>query len=339
MTTEGIHKARTVIVAMAAATALLVSGCSASNTGGQEVGGGSSDKGSGDIASKYADCQPGEGVKDTASMKIGADEDKKITITKFAGWADGAANAHLMKAILDKAGYQTEVKTLDAAPAYTAVAQGNYDVITDAELPSTHKAYINKYGDKLEPQGCWYDNPTIEIAVPTYSPAKSIGDLKTMAGKYNNEIIGIEDGAGETQTMQDSTIPKYGLQDLEFKTSSSAAMLRALDTAYKQKKNVAVTLWTPHWAYQKYDLRKLEDPKKAMSAKEGLWDFTRTGFGKDHPLAAQLMHNMVLDEDQMVELESVMVEKYGDKNPDKAVAEWLSKHPDFVDKVASGGFA
>ncbi|QDP98324.1 glycine betaine ABC transporter substrate-binding protein [Microlunatus elymi] len=331
-----MKKSKLGIVAAASVAMLALAACGASNTGSASDDGGGDSGSKADIASKYADCQVTDGVKDASSMKIGADEDKKITITEFAGWADGAANAHLMKYLLDKAGYQTEIKVIDAAPGYTAVAQGDYDVLTDSELPSTHKAYINKYGDKMEPHGCWYDNPTIEIAVPAYSPAKSIGDLKTMADKYNDEIIGIEDGAGETQTMQNSTIPTYGLQDLQFKTSSSAAMLRALDTAYKQHKNIAVTLWTPHWAYEKYDLRKLSDPKKAMSAKEGLWDFTREGFGDDHPLAAQLMQNMILNEDEMVELESLMVVKYDDKNPDKAVQEWLTKHPDYEQKVVSG---
>ncbi|HEY9292328.1 MAG TPA: glycine betaine ABC transporter substrate-binding protein [Microlunatus sp.] len=331
-----MKKTKLGMVAAVAVGALALAACGASNTGGAAPGGSADGGNTEDIASKYADCKVTDGVEDASSTKIGSGEDKKITITKFAGWADDAANAHLMKYVLDKAGYQTQVKTLDAAPGYTAVAQGDYDVLTDVELPSTHKAYIDKYGNDMEPHGCWYDNPTIEVSVPSYSPAKSIGDLKTMASQYNNEIIGIEDGAGETKTMQESTIPAYGLQDLDFKTSSSAAMVQALDSAYKQHKNIAVTLWTPHWAYEKYDLRKLKDPKKAMSAKEGLWDFTRKGFGDDHPLAAQLMQNMILDEDEMVELENLMVQKYGDKNPDKAVQEWVGKHPDFEQKVVSG---
>ena len=73
-----------------------------------------------------------------------------------------------------------------------------------------------------------------------------------------------------------------------------------------------------------------------MSAKEGLWDFAHKGFGAEHPLAAQVMQNMVLTEKQMLELEDVMVQKYDDKQPDKAVAEWLKKNPDFENQLISG---
>ena len=118
--------------------------------------------------------------------------------------------------------------------------------------------------------------------------------------------------------------------------AQSAAGTSGSRGAGLQHKDIAVTLWTPHGAYEKYDLRKLTDPKKAMSAKEDLWDFAHEGFGQDHPLAAQVMQNKVLHEKQMLELEDVMVQKYDDKQPDKAVAEWLDKHPGYADKVIKG---
>jgi glycine betaine/proline transport system substrate-binding protein len=331
-----MKKAKLGIVAVAAASMLALAACNTSNTGGTPVGGDKSGGSNDDIASKYAKCDVEAGVKDASSMKIDSGEDKKVTITAFSGWAESAATAYVMKDVLTKEGYQPKVETLDAAPAFTAVAQGDYDMLSDVWLPSTHKDYIDKYGDKMEPQGCWFDSATIEIAVPSYSPAKSIGDLKTMADKYNNEIIGIEPGAGETKTMQDSTIPKYGLDGLKFKTSSTSAMLRSLDTAYKQHKNVAVTLWSPHWAYSKYDLRKLKDPKDAMSGTEGIWNFSRKGFTSDHPLASQLFKNLVWPEDKLNELENLMVQKYDNKDPDKAVAEWLKKNPDFEKQLIAG---
>ncbi|HEY9292327.1 MAG TPA: glycine betaine ABC transporter substrate-binding protein [Microlunatus sp.] len=331
-----MKKTKLGIVAAVAASALAMAACGASNTGGTPAGGSDSGDAKDDIASKYAKCDVNDGVKDASSDKIGSGEDKKVTITAFSGWAESAATAYVMKDVLNKQGYQAEVKTLDAAPAFTAVAQGDYDIVSDVWLPSTHKSYIDKYGDKMEPQGCWFDSATIEVAVPSYSPAKSIGDLKTMADQYNNEIVGIEPGAGETKTMQDKTIPMYGLDGLDFKTSSTSAMLQALDTSYKSKKDIAVTLWSPHWAYSKYDLRKLKDPKDAMSGSEGIWNFSRTGFGSDHPLASQLFKNLTWPEEDLNSLENVMVGKYDNKNPDQAVQEWLKSNPDFEQQLISG---
>lgn len=324
------------VVVTAAASVLALAACGTSNTGGTPIGGGGKASSGSDEASKYSTCNVTDGVKDASSMKIGSGEDKKVTITAFSGWTESIATAYVEKAVLNDAGYQATVETLDAAPGFTAVAQGQYDVLDDVWLPSTHKAYMDKYGSKLEPQGCWFDKSTIEIAVPAYSPAKSIGDLKTMAKQYNDEIIGIEPGAGETSTMQNSTIPKYGLQDLDFKSSSTSAMLQALDNAYKKKQNIAVTLWTPHWAYQKYDLRKLKDPKGAMSSVEGIWNFSHKGWGADHPYAAQLLKNVVWSADNLQSLENVMVQKYNNKNPEKAVNDWMGEHPEFEKQLVKG---
>lgn len=326
------------IVAVAAAGALALAACGSS--GSSSSSSDSSSKGgpsqSGSKASDFKKCDVKKGVKDASKMKIGGSEKKDITIAAFSGWPESAASGYLMKDTLEDKGYNVTVKQMEPAPAFAAVSKGNYDAVTDVWLPSTHKKYIDKFGSKMEAQGCWNADSTIELAVPKYSPAKSIGDLKTMASKYNNEIIGIEPGAGETGTMKDKTIPKYGLQKLDFKTSSSNAMLNALDAAYKKKKNIAVTLWSPHWAYSKYDLRKLKDPKNAMSGKEGLWNFGHKGFGKDHPLASQIMTNLTWTQKDLNELEDLMVQKYDNKHPEKAVKDFKKKHPDIEKNMVKG---
>ena len=49
--------------------------------------------------------------------------------------------------------------------------------------------------------------------------------------------------------MEDDVIPTYGLEDMEFLTSSTAAMLSELKSATDKGENVVVTLWEPHRAY------------------------------------------------------------------------------------------
>ncbi len=45
-------------------------------------------------------------------------------------------------------------------------------------------------------------------------------------------------------------------------------MLAALDGAIADKKPIVVTLWHPHWAYAKYELKDLEDPKGTLGQAE-----------------------------------------------------------------------
>ncbi|NNG36812.1 glycine betaine ABC transporter substrate-binding protein [Nakamurella sp. DB0629] len=281
-----------------------------------------------------AGCDMTAGVKDASSMQ--ADSEKSITIGSFSGWDESTATAYLMKNVLESDGYTVDVKTLDAAPAFVAAAKGDVDVLTDVWLPTTHKTYIDKYGDQLEPLGCWYDNAKLTIAVNSSSPAKSIEDLKSMAGEYNNTLVGIEPGAGETGVVKDTMIPAYGLQDITFTTSSTSAMLASIVKAEKDKTNVAVTLWKPHWAYAAYDIRDLEDPKGAMGGKEGLWNYATKGFEAKYPKAAQLFKNMIIPDADLSELEDLMTQKYDGKNPDAAVDEWLKGKPEFAKQLAAG---
>lgn len=315
--------------------ALALSGCGASNSNSDSAGGGGTEASASGAASKYANCSLTDGVADATSASAGSG-DKNITIGAFSGWDESTATAYLMKNILTKNGYTANVKTLDAAAAFTATTKGDVDVITDVWLPTTHKTYIEQYGDQMEPLGCWYDNAKLTIAVNNSSPAKSIEDLKSMGGDYNNTLVGIEPGAGETGVVKDDMIPAYGLQNMTFTTSSTAAMLASIKKAEAEKTNVAVTLWKPHWAYSAFDIRDLDDPKGAMGGKEGIWNFATKGFGESNPKAAQLFKNLIVPDQELSDLEDLMTQKYQGNNPDAAVNEWLTTHPDFANQLQTG---
>ena len=316
-------------------SALALSACGAENESGGDGGEGA---GSG-TDSEYADCTPGEDSANLADMDV--DDDKDISIAAFNGWDESFAAAHLLKHVLEEDGYTVTVEGYDAAPGYTGVAQGDMDIVMDSWLPVTHDTYIEEYGDDLETQGCWYDNAELTIAVNEDSPAQSIEDLASMGDDYGNRIVGIEDGAGLTKQIQDRAIPEYGLNDLNFQTSSTPAMLAELKKATDAGDNIAVSLWRPHWAYDSFPVRDLEDPKGAMGGTENIFNFSRTGFSDDNPYVAQLLKNLVLDDEHLFTLENVMFseENYGGEKMDEAVAEWIDDNPDFVDDWKAGELA
>lgn len=329
-----MFKQSKVLASLATATALLLTGCGASNSGA------GSDKDSGGDAaadSKWNKCDMTEGMKDVAEVS-GEDKDKELTIGAFNGWDESFATAHLMKAVLEQDGYTVDIKAFDAAPGYTALSQGDVDIITDVWLPITHADYLDKYGDKLESLGCWYDNAKLTIAVNEDSPAKTIEDLGKMSAEYNNAIIGIEPGAGLTKQTKDKAIPEYGLDKMTFTTSSTPAMLAAVKKSQADGSNIAVTLWRPHWAYAAYPMRDLEDPKGAMGGSEYIYSFATKDFSKSSPKVAQLVKNLILNDDRLSSLENVMFgeDQFNGKDNDAAVKQWLSENPDFVEQLKTG---
>ncbi|GAB3045418.1 glycine betaine ABC transporter substrate-binding protein [Sediminivirga luteola] len=320
----------------AAATALLLTACGASNTGGGEAGSGEeAGAPEGGDSSAWGDCTPGATSADATELDPAGGD---LTIGAFTGWDESYATAHLLKAVLEEDGYSVTIDSYEAGPGYTGLAEGDIDLLTDTWLPLTHADYIEQFGDDIEAQGCWYDNAVLTFAVNEDSPAQSIADLPDLADEYGNRIVGIEPGAGLTQITQEEVIPTYGLEDYEFITSSTPAMLAELDSAVESGENILVTLWRPHWAYDAWPVRDLEDPEGALGETEVIWNFSRGGFTEDDPYAAQLLNNLVLDDDQLASLQNLMMsdEHYGGEDHDAAVAEWLEDNPEYADQLRAG---
>lgn len=326
------------IGALALAGALLLAGCGASNTNTNTgtPGGGESTPAPASNVAAFSECKPGQHAADTSTMP--ADGDTDITIGAFNGWDESFATAHLLKAVLEEDGYTVKVEAFEAAPAFAGTARGDIDVITDVWMPVTHPQYLEQFGDKLTHLGCWYDNAKLTIAVNDSSPAKSIADLATMADQYGGKLYGIEPGAGLTKTTREKAIPEYGLEGFDYVVSSTPAMLAQVDRATKANENVVVTLWRPHWAYAAYPMRDLEDPKGAMGGAEIISSAGSNDFAEKSPKAAQIVKNLVMNDEQLAELENFMMsdEHQGGRNHDAAVKQWLAQNPDFAEQLKTG---
>ncbi|WFE31552.1 glycine betaine ABC transporter substrate-binding protein [Micromonospora sp. WMMD975] len=271
---------------------------------------------------------------DESDGASGSGGDKKITIGYMA-WDEAIAASHLWENILKEKGYEVQLKNLEAGLVYGGLANGDIDLFLDGWLPLTHASYMEKYGDKLEKLGVWHDDASLSIAVPTYvEGVDSLADLAGKAGTFGGEMIGIEPGAGLTKATQEQAIPQYGLDGaMKLKTSSTPAMLAALDGAIKDKKPIVVTLWHPHWAYAKYELKDLADPKGTLGQAEQINTFARLGFGEDFPEVTDMLKKFKMDGDQLASLEDLMFNVHkGDE--EKAVEEWLKANPDYLKTLA-----
>lgn len=274
----------------------------------------------------------GEATAVSGSKDVG--QGKKISIG-YVPWDDGVASTFLWKEILEERGYQVDAKQFDAGPLYTSLASGNADFMTGAWLPTTHEQYWKKYGSKLDDLGAWYDKTSLELSVPSYmKDINSLADLKGKASQFGGNITGIESSAGEMALLKSKVLKAYGL-DKEYKVvdSSTPAMLAELKRAYAQKDPIVVTLWSPHWAYNDYDLKKLKDPKGAWGSGDGIHTVARKGFAAENPVVGQWLKGFKLDEKQLTSLEAE-INKAGKGKQQDAVRTWLKQHPGLVDKLA-----
>ncbi|MFJ6570404.1 ABC transporter permease/substrate binding protein [Streptomyces sp. NPDC091292] len=267
-----------------------------------------------------------------ASGNVGKGKQLKIG---YIPWDEGIASTYLWKEMLEQRGFEVETTQYTAGPLYTGLAQGQIDFETDSWLPVTHAEYWKKYGDKLEDMGSWFGPTSLEIAVPSYVDGiDSMEDLKGKADTFKGRIVGIEPSAGMMGLLKDKVLGDYGL-DKEYKVvdGSTPAMLAELKRAYAKKEPIAVTLWSPHWAYSDFDLKKLKDPKVSWGKGDGVHTLARKGFAKDNPEVGAWLKNFKMTEKQLTGLEAE-IQKAGKGKEQDAVRTWLKANPGLVDKWA-----
>ncbi|MEU9442050.1 ABC transporter permease/substrate binding protein [Streptomyces sp. NPDC048304] len=272
----------------------------------------------------------------TTSEASGANvgKGKEIRIG-YIPWDEGIASTFLWKEILEERGFKVTTTQYAAGPLYTGLATGQLDFETDSWLPTTHAEYWKKYGKQLDDLGSWYGRTSLELTVPSYvKDVNSLADLRAHASEFGGKIVGIEPSAGEMGLLKSKVLKAYGLDgSYQVIDGSTPAMLAELKRAYAKKQPVAVTLWSPHWAYSDYDLKKLKDPKGAWGSGDGVHTLARKGFAADNPQAGRWLKHFSMTEKQLTGLEA-RIQKAGKGHEQDAVRGWLREHPGLVDTWA-----
>ncbi|WP_062204301.1 glycine betaine ABC transporter substrate-binding protein [Demequina salsinemoris] len=270
-----------------------------------------------------------------ASADSGSTAGGEITFGVFNGWDESVASSVLWQAILEDKGYTVNLEYADPAPTFQALADGDYDLVTDVWLPVTHASYLEEFGDDIAEVGAWYDGAKLTVAVNADAPIDSLAELADAADEFDNTIVGIEPGAGLTGTMEKSVIPTYGLDGMDFLTSSTPAMLAELDSAMSAGENIVVTLWEPHWAYGAYDLKNLEDPEGTLGDAESIYTYSRADFATDFPEVNDWMANFTMDSTLLADLENQLQAAESEDDYSDIVASFIADNQEWVDSLTA----
>ena len=271
-------------------------------------------------------------------------EDDRVRIGLLP-WAEVTATAQLWSFLLEAEGVATELVRIDTTSpggivrtgevnvvdgVYASLSDGDIDVWTGAWLPESHGPQLAEHDD-IEILGTWYEDARLTWAVPVGSELTSIGDLEGRAAELGGEIVGVEPGSGHVRVSREDVLPAYDLDDeYTLSTGSSSSMLAALDRAVALDQPIVVTLWEPHPAYGRYELRNLDDPRGALGAPERIDVLATPGFGERHPDVARWLEAFELDEDALSSLQ-LRLEASADGDERQAVADWVAEHREEVD--------
>ncbi|MCR2813081.1 glycine betaine ABC transporter substrate-binding protein [Microbacterium sp. zg.Y1090] len=275
------------------------------------------------------------GGSDSTGSEGDAAADRPITIAVFNGWDEGIAASELWKAVLEEQGYEVELEYADPAAVYNGIASGDYDVTLDTWLPLTHADYIEEYGDDMVDLGAWNTEAKLTFAVNEDAPIDSIEELADNADLFGSTIYGIESGSGLATVTDSAVIPGYGLEGFDHVTSSTPAMLTELDTATRAGENILVTLWRPHWAYDAFPIKDLEDPKGLLGDAEGIHSFASTSFEQDFPEVFAWLSAFEMDSETLYSLENVMFNENDSDDYESIVADWMAANEEYVSSLTT----
>lgn len=216
------------------------------------------------------------------------ESDKEVVELGYVEWDTEIASTNVLKLVLEDEGYEVEITPLDNAIMWSGLANKEIDAMVSAWLPVTHKDQYNKYKDKIDDLGANLEGAKIGLVVPKYMDVNSIEDLSDEA---NKEITGIEAGAGVVATTEKALKEYDNLSDWKLTPSSSGAMVAALGQAYANEEDIVVTGWSPHWKFQTYDLKYLEDSKGVFGGEEEIKTMARKGLKDDKPELFNIIDN------------------------------------------------
>lgn len=254
-------------------------------------------------------------------------ETKGTVRLAYVEWSSTVASTNVVRAVLESAGYDVRTISLAGAAMWQSVASGDADALLAGWLPTTHEDYYEALGDDVEDLGVNLDGTKLGLAVPAYTDIRSIEDLNDHADAFNNEIIGIDPGAG-LQRLSGEVVDKYDLT-LRLRDGSDATMTAALGNAINNNEDIVVTAWTPHWMFTRWDLKYLDDPKGVYGGAEQIHTIARKGLKEDLPGAYAILKNFSWTAKDMGEV-MLMNEQGGD--PYENAKKWVDEHPELTSK-------
>lgn len=251
----------------------------------------------------------------------------------YVEWSSEIASTHVVKNVLEMAGYKVETIPVSAAAMWKGLATGDADAMVCAWLPTTHGHYLKQVGDKIRNLGSNLKGTRIGLVVPEYVTINSIAELNANADKFGGEIVGIDPGAG-LMSKTEKVLKTYKLDRMKLREGSGATMTAALKDAIARKKWIVVTGWTPHWKFARWKLKYLQDPKNIYGGAEYINTFVRSGLKKAMPGVYKFLDNFNWTPADMQQVMVWNQEKGADY--DRTARRWIKANGTKVAKWLAG---
>lgn len=254
------------------------------------------------------------------------------------GWTDITATTSAAKQVLEALGYDVDVQVLSVPVTFEALSQGDLDVFLGNWMPSQTSA-IQPYLDdgSIETLGVNLEGTKYNLAVPAYlydQGLRTYEDMAEFKDALGGEIYGIEPGNEGNTYLIGLTEPGGPFEGFEVVESSEQGMLAQVESAVEAEEPIVFLGWEPHPMNAAFPLKYLEGGEDFFGGQGNVYTVTRKGFAEDCPNVAALLKNMTFTLPMENEMMGLILDQ--GMEPDEAVKQWLTEHPETFDAWLSG---
>jgi glycine betaine/proline transport system substrate-binding protein len=254
------------------------------------------------------------------------------------GWTDITATTSAAKQVLEALGYEVEVQVLAVPVTFEALANNDLDAFLGNWMPS-QTAAIQPFLDAgtIETLGVNLEGTKYNLAVPTYlheQGLRTYEDLPAFQEQLDGEIYGIEPGNEANTYLIGLTEAGGALEGFEVVESSEQGMLAQVERAVADEEPVVFLGWAPHPMNANFEMSFLEGGEEFFGGEGQVYTVTRAGYAAECPNVAKLLDQM----DFTLPMENEMMGLILDEgmDPDEAVKQWLTEHPETFDAWLAG---
>lgn len=252
--------------------------------------------------------------------------------------AGSTARSLVLAEVLEDVGYNVRTVQVEAdGPMYASTAENSDTLHASGWFPSTHKVYLDKYGDNLEvyEDKNFIDKALLSLAVPEYmDDVDSIEDLKgneEIGESVDWTIIGIDPRTGIMKNTEKG-LEDNDLDDWKLQEGSEWTMISKLKEKYENEEPIIITGWESHWIFKEMDLKMLSDPDKIYGGDDHINLVFNKDFKEEHPAAYKIATRMADDwseDDENELMERIFLEGENEK---EVVKDFIDNHSHRIDK-------
>ena len=236
----------------------------------------------------------------------------KTTVLRigYTNFSIDQAIAFVLKGILDQQPNLTVelYRVPEDSLMFMALLDDELDICISVFLPFTHKSYIDRHAYEIVKFSSVCDSLGMYMIVPRYANIERIDDLRNIAPQLRNTIL-IPENQNAIYEFGKDVLQDYNLGNFRLQESSWDNIITFVEDSMNNSSGFAFIGLRPHWIFQKYELKTVEDTRHSFGIYEQAHIIATPRFSERMPTIAGFLEQVrfnLNDIEYIMELNQVL---------------------------------